>query len=371
MPSRPCSFVTGMLLVVGIVSFSFALTGPDTSDYVLVAYRVTPAQESLFVRDTAISPFWSAWDRVNTDSVRLDYVDLTVEKNAWVTGGAQFTGHGDAGMVIRAAYGAKGLYLYFQISDDSWMSPDAICLVLDRISSDSIRKCNPFECYFQPSWGWSLTNSSVSCRVQVGTASGRPTASVLFHDPNPDYCDPAPCPTPLDNLADLSRTALGLRESEWFFPWAWVGYGGLDTTPDVGRHCALSVSYDDADTAEPGLPYARTSLQWKERTPFYPCDDMTPPHTFCDAWGDIEFGPALESVVSVQPQLNHRNKRPGLVAQSTVSLRYDLTGRRLGTAGGMAAGVTVVRRAGAQGTRLVGVVRQGGGKPEDGPGTSH
>jgi hypothetical protein len=334
-----------MFLVAGFGSSGFALTGPDTSDYVLVAYKISPAQESLFVRDGKVSAFWDSWDRANSgDSVKLDYVDLTVEKNAWVSGGGQFSGHDDAAVAVRAAYGGKGLYLYFGVTDDNWLQPagyeaDVLDFLLDAMNSDSIRACDPYKCYIQPSWSWSLTFSSIQYEISVGSGSVPSSITISYFD---GAC--ADCVgrrVPIEELAyggmglNVIRRSGNVNVLEISFPWTWVGAsGGVGTMPDTGRRVALSPGYNDLDSGQ--ATTVRTALRWKEKDPFNTCSDMTPPHDYCDAWGDIEFGPDLGSVVSVRPQSGHRtavsHAKP--VQRSANMAWYDLSGRRLGGATG-------------------------------------
>jgi hypothetical protein len=341
MKHKPSGTILAALVVLCAASRVPALTAPDTSDYVLVAYKLTPAQESLFVRDAAMSPFWSAWDRANTgDSMRLDYVDLTVEKNAWVAGGAQFSGHGDAGEVIRAAYGEKGLYLYFGVTDDNWQQPadfetDVLDFLIDRRSSQEIRECNPFDCL--PSGVWALWSSwpvysSVQYQIQVGGLSVPQRVRLNYLEGSTMYWGNVLT----DSLAsthngmDLDVVSLGenLTAAEIRIPWVWVGdAGGVGAMPAEGRRVGLSGGYNDVDSGQASSMLTR--LRWKEKDPYNTCVDLNPPHDVCDSWGDIETGPPLGEPSAIRPSPSHRHAAaatlPGL---RDPSARYfALTGK--------------------------------------------
>jgi hypothetical protein len=135
---------------------------------------------------------------------------------------------------------------------------------------------------------------------------------------------------------DVIRTSATGVAVEMLIPWQWVGSGGgLGSVPVEGRMVALSGGYNDAD----GLASVtdRTMLRWKEKDPFNPCTDMTPPHDYCDSWGDIKFGPTLDGASAVA---DHHTSGP-VASKSIVSSSYhspsyvDIQGRHCSHWGSM------------------------------------
>lgn len=264
----------------------------DPNDAVVEAGKIAPSTEATFARDGKLSPFWSAWE------TGQDYANLTTTANAWVSGTGTFSGADDAGLKIKAAYGENALYLLFEVTDNDWQPPagydaDALDFLIDKMSSQEIRDANPFDAYIQPSWLWSLTFSSIQYQVGIGGASLPTTVQVNYFDGAAMYWGVEP----LENLAtayggmdlDIVDKGGANRALEVKIPWAWVGTpsGSVGSVPPEGTRVALAGGYNDLDAGETG---GRTLLRWKEKDPFNSCTDMTPPHDYCDSWGDIQMG---------------------------------------------------------------------------------
>jgi hypothetical protein len=136
-----------------------ALPGKNPSDSELVAYRLTPAQETSFSRtDGAASSFWtSAWGN-------RDYAVLQLPASA-------FPGHAsspnDVSVELRAAAGDSGLYLCFIVADSSWVNrtsssdreKDAISFWVDKLDLAGQALCRP-GCLVPTASGYSTTKTS-------------------------------------------------------------------------------------------------------------------------------------------------------------------------------------------------------------------
>jgi hypothetical protein len=358
MRHRPLGISPGALLVLCLVQDALSVTSPDAHDAVLVAYQITPAQEAEFSRDGSVTPFWSAWDSANQrTSPQLDYAELTPILNGWVTGGS-FSGPEDAALEERAAFGQNGLYLYVRVTDDNWQGPtdyrtDAVDFFVDRLSSDSIRSCNPADCYVQPSFFWSLTFYTVQYEIPVGGGAVPPNIMVNYFDGSCSGCGGGS--VPISSLPqayrgmnlDVVRRNANSCVLEFCIPWSWVGcLGGVGNMPVVGRKIAFTGGYNDVDSGQ--STSEQTNLRWKEREPFAYCTDLTPPHDFCDAWGDIEFGPALSDVASVAPARGRASVATYATRNVVPSEWYSLCGRRITRSmnGSRAPGVLVRNMAG-------------------------
>jgi hypothetical protein len=273
----------------------------DPHDWVLKSYRISASQEASFARDGILSPFWSVWDRTNSGgAASLDYIDMTTTQNAWCTDGGSFSGPDDAELIVRSAYGANGLYLYFEVHDDNWQDgtgeSNALDFMLDTMSSREIRECNPLSCLVQPSWSWSLTPHSIQFQVTTGGGSVPSNIRVNYFDGANMYWGNEP----IANLAttygganiDVVVPRQSVRVLEMYIPWAWVGAnGGVGSLPAEGRDIALYAGYLDIDAGQSTL--ANTDLVWREKSPYNSCQDMSPPHDFCNAWGDIQIAGPL------------------------------------------------------------------------------
>jgi len=89
-------------------------TRPNPEDSVLVAYGLSADQEKQFVaNDNRVSDFWKLIDE------KLDYIRLTQRKNASEDASFNFVLTHDCNMTVKAAYGADGIYLLFEINDDN------------------------------------------------------------------------------------------------------------------------------------------------------------------------------------------------------------------------------------------------------------
>jgi hypothetical protein len=326
----------------------------DVHDQVVKSYKLRPELAASFARDGAISPFWRSWDVANAGAnVAMDYIDMTTTQNAWVTGGGSFSGPDDAALIVRSAYGANGLYLYLEVHDDNWQQPagyetDALDFLLDKMNSQAIRDCSPFDCYISPSFGWSLTYYSIQYQISIGGGSVPSNIRINYFDGAAMFWPPEG--TPMADLAttyggmnvDVINVSANVKVMELYIPWTWVGTsGGVGSMPAEGADIAFAGGYNDLDAGQ--STSARTALRWKEKDPFNTCNDMTPPHDYCDAWGDIQV---VGDTVPTPPSSVRqpcRAPQTGLQAATAGSIYYNLKGERVSLSGTMQTSVLVKR----------------------------
>jgi hypothetical protein len=372
--SRTMRAIMLVLPLCALISLS-AAAQVDTSDKVLVAYKLSPGQEAQFTRDGQVSPFWSQWDLRNRgDSVRLDYMELNVMHNAWVTGQGAFSGPQDAELKVRAAYGTAGLYLFFEIRDDNWVlgdyqGTDMLEFFTYRQSSQRIRDCDPYDlqswCYgylqcwgtFQPYYVWyraPLPDSSIPSRVAMS-----------YFDGAAWFTDTVDTTRMRTSYGGIAGDAVGYDEctklQEWFIPWLWLSNDGdLSSMPPESAMLAFIAGYDDVDSGE-NTPGSSTRLRWKEKDPVSSCSDMTPPHDYCDSWGDILLGPALGESSAIRPSTRLAGHAANAKRGISSTVWYDLAGRRIQAChvpGIPAHGIGVIVNARGIGTLAVGPGRR-------------
>ncbi len=284
-------------------------TGPNPRDSVLVAYGLTAAQEKSFtVRDGQLSPFWRLFDD------QKDYIQMTQRKNAADDAAFNFVLTHDCNMTVRAAYGADGIYLLFNINDDNdvawpnkfagteneqfYLEFDAVDLVIDSRSVQEI--CKPENRDFFVSRAFGLTFTTRQYQIACGTQAERPLG---FKRALPDPFDfygtyhtfeeaKARFGIQVENV----KTGYFDKAQEWFIPWHEYG-GGFTSEPGAGTRMGFSPGFNDRDAGEhfpPGVTSsggrvkASNGLRWIGKS--NPWGSNRPPYN----WGEIELGEMLE-----------------------------------------------------------------------------
>ena len=88
--------------------------GYESDDSVLVAYGLTGEMEAAYSSsDNKVSDFWKLMDD------KYDRISLKQRSNAARGANFNFVLTNDCNMVVRAAYGADGVYLLLEINDDN------------------------------------------------------------------------------------------------------------------------------------------------------------------------------------------------------------------------------------------------------------
>ncbi len=286
---------------------------PDPDDSVLVAYGLTPEMEKQFSdNDNKVSEFWNMFDESK------DCIRMTARRNA--TEGATFNGvlSHDCNMDVRAAYGADGIYLLFEINDDNdvawpnrfagteneqfYLSFDAVDVIIDSRSIENICRPENLDMFISKSYG--LTSSTIQYQIACGTEKERPSG---FHRTKPDPWDMFPVYfTFSDARAQLGlqieniKTDYYYKVQEWFIPWSEYGKG-FSGEPDAGTRFGFACGFNDRDEGEhfpPGVTTsggsvpASNSIRWIGKSDPWGSgpSGSKPPY----GWGEIEIGPLLK-----------------------------------------------------------------------------
>lgn len=267
---------------------------------VLVAYGLSAEQEKSFGADPrAASAFWSEMGDGH-NAIRMEQTTHAREGHRFSHVHTQ-----DARLEARAAHSARGLYLYFLVTDNQFLnySPDpndyintdAIDALIDSKSSAHINDPANAREYVNQDWG--LLFSTTQYQVAFGGDAPPP----VFKR---NRADPWDMHFTFINVDD-ARTRHGIRirwvkldrrhrVQEWFIPWSAIGRpGDLDSEPPVGTRLGFSLGYTDRDRGgeDPGLP---KQLRWVDHTT--PWAFSAAPSDGSKGWGDIEIGPALGAV---------------------------------------------------------------------------
>lgn len=289
---------------------SFAAAEP--SDGVLVAYGLPADQEEQFsATDGQLAPFWSRID------AERDSLLLTPRDHA--SAGAAFNrvrSH-ECNVRVRAAYGADGLYLLWEVNDDNdvpWPNEfagteneqfyhnfDAVDMLLDRLPlAEMIRPENRGLFLTRH---FALTGTTRQYQVACGTADTPPAGLVRsLGDPwdfHGTYLTFAQARQHYGLEIEILRPAHFQKAQEWFIPWSEVGGGFPEQPPAATRFC-FSAGFNDRDEGEhfpPGVTssggsvQASNALRWIDRAdPWSASPDRDPPPFH---WGEIELGPLL------------------------------------------------------------------------------
>ncbi|MDD5675295.1 MAG: hypothetical protein PHC61_14085, partial [Chitinivibrionales bacterium] len=293
---RTAKLIVAVVLAAGVLSFVKAqsIYPPDVTDFVLVAYQLSAAQESEFSTTDGIrSPFWNAWD-VCTDKLDYQYCD----PSCCAGGTVPMVGPLDCQLTVYAAYGQTGVYLYLKVEDDSWV--DYQNVVNNQYGDYSQWANDAADLYFdnQPS-------STIFDAMTAGTALGvgsktpstrqyllrfggsTPPTAMYINEFNPAYLTDETLQaftlTP-HTFADAAAT-LGIRNEiigqssgntrvqEWIIPWSQVGNPGLASVPNLGTMTACNFGYNDVDV---GMTSGVKALRvGKNGDPAGPCLDPT------------------------------------------------------------------------------------------------
>jgi hypothetical protein len=286
-----------------------ACKGPDPADSVLVAYGLDAGRERRFsAHDGRVSDFW-AWIDGSKDAIRL-----TQKKNAAPDAAFNPVLTHDCNMTVKAAYGAGGLYLLFEVNDDRdtpwpnrfagteneqfYLHFDAVDALLDSRPLSVL--CGPDGREALVSRSYGLTFTTRQYQVACGTEKERPGGFKRgLSDPWDFFAAYHTFPE-AERLFGIRmenvKTDHFFKAQEWFIPWSEVG-GGFPSEPDAGTRIAFAAGYNDRDEGEhlpPGVTSsggsvkASNALRWIGNTD--PWGSSKPPY----AWGEIELGEMMK-----------------------------------------------------------------------------
>ena len=263
--------------------------------HVLVAYGLTAADERAF--DTVpgqAAPFWSRITEAH-DAIQMNQYTHAAKGSTF----SRVTSV-DARMQVKAAHSARGLYLFFKVTDDQFQPAesdprryphtDAVDVLFDSVSSATIN--DPVNRTRFVNAGWSLYRSTKQVQVAFGRHRAPPALKRNFADP----WDMTYRVTPINEARKYNGIVIRFvrvdprtRIQEWFLPWHEIGSRGeLTAEPSVGARLAFAPSYNDTDsdsTSVKRLLWIDNTSPWRSSA----TDGQAP-----RGWGDIEIGPLLD-----------------------------------------------------------------------------
>jgi hypothetical protein len=278
------------------------------SDSLLIAYGLTASMEKHFSSvDNRISDFWKLIDD------KKDFILLTPRRNGKTDAAFNAVLTHDCNMKVKAAYGADGLYLLFEINDDNdvawpnqftgteneqfYLNFDVVDVLLDSRSIAEI--CQPANRDIFVSRGFGLTATTKQYQIACGTPEERPKG---FRRALPDPWDFNAKFVEFDNArkefgmqVENIKTDYYDKAQEWFIPWSEIGTG-IPAEPAALTSLAFSVGYNDRDEGEhfpPGVTSsggsvkASNALRWINRSDPWGSDKA--PYN----WGELILGPML------------------------------------------------------------------------------
>jgi hypothetical protein len=288
-------------------------TPPNTKDSVLVAYGLTQEQEKRFsAQDNKVSDFWSLIDETK------DFIHLTARHNSKEGSTFNFVLTHDCNMTVKAAYGADGIYLLFDINDDNdvawpnkfagteneqfYLNYDAVDVLMDSRSVASICDPDNMDKFVTKHFGLTFTTRQyqIACGTQKEKALGFQRSLANPWDFNDTYYTFEDARIQFGLKIENIKTDHFHKAQEWFIPWSEYG-GGFDSEPDAGTRMGFAAGFNDRDEGEhfpPGVTSsggsikASNGIRWIGKSDPWGCGPQggSPPYN----WGEIELGSMLK-----------------------------------------------------------------------------
>lgn len=316
--------IVTLLCVVGV---AFAQPLASDSDSVLMVHRLSPAAVAQFSAvDQQISPFWSHWE--GRDSV------LMVPSTHSHSAKDEWSGEGDAAVVLKAAGAPSGLYLLVTVHDDSWVCRDTtsdpmidlVTFWLDTMELADMRAC--LDCLFGLA-GASVTYSGPGYGLEAGREPPAQKYMVMHKDPSlwsyqmATFSFQDPVGDYYASMAGLTGEtvfeAAGQRSTEWRLPWSAISspsWGNLTSPPPAGRRLSLSLEYLDTDSpdtvSDSWLTWIGDGLWDAENVAGY-------------GWGELVVAENMDDVSVAPVSAPHFRA----AAEPARALLYDLQGRTI------------------------------------------
>jgi hypothetical protein len=282
---------------------------PDLKDSILVAYGLTGQMEAQFsASDHELSDFWGLIDDQH------DRIELKQRKNAARGAAFNFVLTHDCNMVVKAAYGADGVYLVMEINDDNdvawsnefngtekeqfYLEFDAVDLLTDSRSikeiSDPINK----DQFVSKSFGLTFNTRQyqVACGIEGNRPSGLKRALSDPWDFHGTYYTFEEAKSLYGIEIENVKTDHFHKAQEWFIPWSEYG-GGLDGEPSAGTRLAFTAGFNDRDEGEhfpPGVTTSGGSLKASNALRWIGATDPWGSNKTPFGWGEIELGEILK-----------------------------------------------------------------------------
>jgi len=277
------------LLVFSMTYSVFSATAPDPGDSILVAYQINAVAEQAFAATSgAPAAFWADWETEGNDIAALNKVE---------NGSGTITNDDDASMVVKAAYGEDGVYLFAEITDDNFRSGDVLRFFFDTEPSNWVQTWYETTGSFHLEHECFISNSGSYFEIPCGNTTPSEIKSVFVQ---PDYQNGGSYLK--DSLLSVSNLAVNFdgmklkmleinaqkRFVEFYLPYSYFSNynmgGGLYPLPLKGDLIAFCPQYIDKDGTNSG------ELSLNKGTDPLNCT-RTPYNDNCFPWGDIEIGP--------------------------------------------------------------------------------
>jgi hypothetical protein len=236
---------------------------------VLTAWALTAEQEKQFARNGKATPFWA---------------------------GIEVLEAGAANMSVKAAHARAGLYLLFELQDNSWTSkpnvtmPDGLDFHLARKGASEIWGTPFSPDTFVQAQMYSLLRDERQIQIPV-LAAFDPETVIGWNITDPwdltrEEHTLAVAERDYGVVVDFIETAPDRRSVELFLPWRLVGHHAGDAEPAVGTRLGVALGYNDVD--------AKASPQ-KVRWPhgLDPWAFKATAEGSKRAWADLLIGPAI------------------------------------------------------------------------------
>ncbi|CAM2010402.1 SGNH-hydro domain-containing protein [Acanthopleuribacter pedis] len=276
------------------------LPGADLNDRNLVAYRLTPEQEQgQEWQGKVVNSWWAGFDD-GWDQLVLNSRDHAARDAIF----SQTTTR-DAGLSVRAAYGAHGLYFHIRVTDqEPYGAPpnfdNFVFLTLDPFSAKQIQAAHPGDVFLKPA---RHTLTQTFSRFDIVFAMGEPEITVwrprLWR-----VTQTEPTQAQLDSPG-LKTRVLANQPHVWTIelklPWA---VAGLDPEGKrrMGRMLGFSIGFHDDDPRQPGR-----KLVWPGAVaPARKTENGAEP----DVWGDLVLGPRTPPAPVPAPSATQKDPAP-------------------------------------------------------------
>jgi hypothetical protein len=291
----------GAAILTGAMALQIGATGANPGDKVLVAKKFSSDDEAKFIINGELSPIWSTWGSSNVDDI-VTFKHLEGAENSEVT--------------IKAGASNKGLYLYFEVTDDLFFPPnsnegtvenpslyfDACDLWFDSKSSQAINNLNvtnpenanaiDWISYAPGFYTTAITTTTKQIGVPLGFAGT--LESVFFSENDELAYFFAGADVPLSVLEqkgfkfDLA-TSGSKKIQEMFIPWSLLGVSEATLNDETNKRMfAFAAGYNDNDKAADLSTLWK--LRWNEGADPYagPTISEIRSAKALGSWGDIE-----------------------------------------------------------------------------------
>jgi hypothetical protein len=287
---------------------------------VVKAYHLSAEQEVGFSNaDNHRSCFWLAWEFPSANPLDSLMIQGDSSHSAW----GPVETPDDATITLKLAWGTAGLYVLFEVVDDTSFSyasatdymNDVLELFLDPHSGRQLYSADTH--YFPDVDISQLTETYDHFQVRLG--GNEPVEQFSLNWWNPSVVgkgctQPAQCVLYQRNLTfpEADQTwgmkieiipprgdETNIPRQEWLIPWALYGQPpGNGTPPAEGDRLAMCFGYNDRDNA---MEPSASAIRWRNAAdPYTTATDPATDHTTTvDSWGEIEFAGDLLTMTSL------------------------------------------------------------------------